>query len=123
VAHESLDEAKDDRSHLKIPPDLDPVGFPYFPRLFTPPRLCIAVHHRDRQLTIGPSTLYPTLSKKPSGLIILVLVVNALGGFTWIGSVADGARLPVLVLAEPLLEVECMVDAGKAKFNIVALVR
>jgi hypothetical protein len=62
------------------------------------------------------------LSEHSSILLVRVLVVDALSSLTGIGSVANCARLPVLIFVELALEVQGMVDVGEAKLDVVALI-
>jgi hypothetical protein len=62
-----------------------------------------------------------TLDEYDSTLLVLVLVVNALSRLTRVSRVADRAVLPIIVLMELTLEVECMIDVCESKLNVVAL--
>lgn len=45
-----------------------------------------------------------------------------LGGIAWVGSIADHAVLPVLLLLRELtVEVESVVDVGEAEFDVEPL--
>jgi hypothetical protein len=55
------------------------------------------------------------------GLLILVLVVDTLGELARIGSVADGAVLPLLVALELVAEVEGIVDVGETELDVRVL--
>jgi hypothetical protein len=48
--------------------------------------------------------------------------VHALSCLARIGRVADGAWLPVFIFVKLAFEVEGMVDAGEAEFDVVALI-
>jgi hypothetical protein len=66
-------------------------------------------------------TLERRLSKEATGVFVLILEVHATGRLAGIGSVGDGAVLPVRVVHELALEAEGVVDVGEAELDIVAL--
>jgi hypothetical protein len=51
-------------------------------------------------------------------LLIFILVMDALGQFTWIKGVANATVLPVLVIHKLALKVKSVVDIGEAELNI-----
>jgi hypothetical protein len=66
-------------------------------------------------------TLERRLSKEATGVFVLILEVHATGRLAGIGSVGDGAVLPVRVVHELALEAEGVVDVGEAELDVVAL--
>jgi hypothetical protein len=80
-----------------------------------------ASHFNHRAYICAPPTLILHLSEEARTLFVLVLVVHATRRLARVGRVANGAVLPVGVIDELALEVECVVDGGEAEFDVVAL--